>query len=263
MRVTGARLPDISSNARIKQYPSSLVLQVANAPIFREAGWECKRLYDVPSKGNAKDPERSAASARARAKAAIRDIALCNRFTHFLTWTLSPEMVNRYDAAEVGKKVCNFLKNVSYRKDFSYLVIAERHKDGAIHFHGLCSLGSVQLERATNARTGKPLSTERGQPIFNMVDWKLGYSTCIPIDENYERTCNYLTKYITKDSEKIFGKWYFSSRNLVKHPRTELIACGMDYDAFIEDNPRLPIIPIYNDVKMVCLQQPLKEGETK
>lgn len=258
MRLMHATLADISSNARVKEYPSHAVLQVANASIFREKGWEgVERPYDVPSKGNAKDPERALAVSRARAKAAVRDIALCNRFSYFFTWTLSPDKIDRYDAEQVGKAVQNFLKNASYRKDFSYLCVPELHRDGAIHLHGLCNLGSVKIERATNAHTGKALSTDSGQPIYNMTDWSLGHSTCIPIDEHYERTCNYLAKYFTKDSRKIFGKWYLSSRNLTKHPPVSLIAGGMDYDAFVADNPQSPVIPLYGDVCMACQQYAL------
>lgn len=251
------RLSDITSNARIKEYPRSLTLQVANAPIFREAGYEPRqRSYDVPPKGEAKDRERSIESSRCRAKAAIRDIALCNSFSHFFTWTLSPDVVDRYDGAAIEKKVLQFLKNASYRKGFSYVCVPERHKDGAIHIHGLCSLGSVRIERAVNPHTSNPISTNRGQPVFNMPEWSLGFSTCIPIDENYERTCNYLTKYICKDAEKIFGKWYLSSRDLIKRPLISLIPDGIDFDTFTAENPDLPIIPIYRDICMTVASSP-------
>ena len=258
MRSLHATIADISSNARVKEYPSMIVLQVANASIFRETGWEGqKRPYDVPPKGQAKDPEHSLAVSRARARSAVRDIALCNSFGFFFTWTLDPSKIDRYDADAVGKAVQNFLKNASYRKAFSYLCVPELHKDGAIHIHGLCNLGNVRIAQAVNPYTGSPLTTERGQPIYNMMDWSLGHSTCIPIDGNYERTCNYLVKYFTKDSNKIFGKWYFSSRNLVKRPPTSIIAGGMDYDAFVAENPRLPVIPLYGDICMTCQQHPV------
>lgn len=254
----GNSLADISSNARVKEYPSATVLQVANAAIFRSPGFEPRtRTYDVPPKGKAKDPERALASSRARAKSAIRDIALCNSFDYFFTWTLSQEIVDRYDPDAVGKKVRNFLKNASYRKGFSYVCVPELHQDGAIHFHGLCKLGKVAVCRATNSRTGSELSTDRGQPIYNMLDWTLGFSTCIPLDENYERTCNYVTKYISKGSKKILGKWYFSSRDLVKRPEIEIISGGMDYNRFLEDNPSLPVVPLYRDIRMAIMQQPL------
>lgn len=255
MFLMSASLTDITSNARLKVYPSTTVLQVANSPIFRRPGYEPRtREYDVPPKGNAADSDRSKESSLYRARASVRDIALCNRFGWFFTWTLSKEPINRYDSVEVGRRVQDFLKNAVRRKGFAYVCVPERHKDGAIHFHGLCNLGSIVVERAVHPRTLLPLSTIQGQPIFNMTSWKLGYSTCIPIDENYERTCNYIVKYISKDSDKVFGKWYLSSRNLVKHPPIELVDGGMDYEGFRNENPDLPEIPLYRDVCMVSMQ---------
>lgn len=56
MALMGAALSDISSNARLKVYPATEVLQVSNAPIFRAPGWEPqKRSYDVPAKGKGID----------------------------------------------------------------------------------------------------------------------------------------------------------------------------------------------------------------
>lgn len=253
MPLMSATLSEITSNARLKDYPAFSVLQVANAPIFRQPGYEPRqRGYDVPPKGEAADPERSKESSRNRAKAAVRDIAFCNHFDYFLTWTLDPKLIDRYDPEIVGKKVRSFLMNASNRKGFLYIVVPELHKDGAIHLHGLCKLGSVRIERGVNPYTGKELSTEHNQPIYNMVDWKLGHSTCIPIDENYQRTCNYLVKYIDKGTDKIFGKWYYSSRSLVKRPPVELVD-GVDYDGFRADNPKLPEIPLYRDIRMVSM----------
>ena len=90
----------------------------------------------------------------------------------------------------------------------------------AIHLHGLCHLGKVRIERARD-KLGRRRTDKEGRPVFNMLDWKYGFSTCIPLDENYERTANYVAKYITKgNGGKIFGKWYLHSRDLVKGPNT-------------------------------------------
>lgn len=114
MALMGAVLSDISSNARLKVYPATEVLQVSNAPIFRAPGWEPqKRSYDVPAKGKGKDPERALEVSRARARAAVRDIALCNQFDYFITWTLDGSLINRYDADEVKRRVLTFLKTRS------------------------------------------------------------------------------------------------------------------------------------------------------
>ena len=261
MALQSASLVDITSNARIKDYPCMSVLQVANAPIFRAAGFEPqKREYDVPPKGKAADPVRAKEVSRTRARSAVRDICLCNQFRYFFTWTLNPEFVNRYDAEEVSKKVQTFLKNATYRKGFSYVCVPEYHKDGAIHFHGLCDLGDVAVARAYDPRRNSPLSTNRGQPIYNMLGWKLGYSTCIPLDENYEAVCNYIAKYLSKGTDKILGKWYLSSRNLVKRPEISIIDGGLDYECFVADNPAAPVVPVFRDICMVIVQQENKKG---
>lgn len=257
MRLLSASFSDVTSNARFKLYPATAVFQVSNYPIFHCPGYEPrKRSYDVSPKGEALDEERSKASSRARAKASVRDIALCNRFDWFFTWTLSKDAVNRYDAELVGKKVRTFLRNASFRKNFSYVCVPELHKDGGIHFHGLCNLGDVAVSRAVSPYTSDPLFTKTGQPIYNMTDWKFGFSTCIPIDENYERTVNYLVKYISKDATKVLGKWYLSSRNLVKHPDIKLVDGGVDFYDFHDKNPALPVISLYRDVCMISVMAP-------
>lgn len=256
LKLKGTRA-DVYSNARVKSYPTMDVFQASNVPIFRAPGWDaCTRSYDVPSKGEGADKERAAESAMRRAKTAVRDIALCNHFTHFFTWTLSPEQVDRYDADAVKRKTMDFLKNMVKRKGFSYVLVPEEHKDGAIHMHGLCSLGELQAVPAVNPYTGEAMFTDNGQQIFNMPDWKLGHSTCIPLDENYERTCNYVVKYFTKGTKKIFGKWYFSSRNLKKKPDISVIAGGVDFEEAKKSFPEAAPIPLYLDVCMISVRMP-------
>lgn len=40
MTLLHASQAEITSNARVKLYPSTAILQVSNAAIFREPGWE-------------------------------------------------------------------------------------------------------------------------------------------------------------------------------------------------------------------------------
>lgn len=132
-------------------------------------------------------------------------------------------MIDRYDAEQVSRKVQTFLCNATQRKGFQYVLVPEYHKQKkgedrpAIHMHGLCNLGAVQIERALS-KAGRQRTDEHGRPIYNMTNWKWGFSTCVPLDENYGRTVNYVTKYITKAENKIFGKWYLCSRGLIKKP---------------------------------------------
>ena len=238
----GYGAPDTKTNARVKIYMDKLVLQVSNDFIFPTGRWEDmkhqkKREYDVPPKGKAADPERSAEESRRRAKSKVRDIALCNRFTHMLTWTLDPKKVDRYDPEQVYKKIRPFLSNMTQRKDFRYVVIPEYHrlKPGeekpGIHFHGLCSLGSVRIERSMKRK--RPRVDKHGRPVYNMTDWDLGWSTVVPLDGDYEKAVNYITKYISKQDTKILGKYYLSSRSLKKAPDIVPIDMGIDYETFV------------------------------
>lgn len=47
-----------------------------------------------------------------------------------------PEKVDRYDASAVTRKLNSWLDNQVRRKGLAYVLVAERHKDGAVHFHG-------------------------------------------------------------------------------------------------------------------------------
>lgn len=255
------------TNARLKAYLFKETVQVANTDIFRrssyyedENGNPPGRGYDVPSKGNAKDPSRSLEESQRRAKIAVQDIALCNQFTHMFTWTLSPELIDRYDRALVYKKVRAFLSNATQRKGFRYVCIPELHKDGAIHFHGLCKLGEVEIIQSLR-KDGSKRRDNSGRLVFNMTDWSWGYSTCIELDEHYEKAVNYVCKYITKSDSKVFGKWYLSSRSLKKKPdifplepvpyndyRKDLETTGADY---VETT-------VFRDVKIISTDSDCK-----
>lgn len=230
-----------TTNARLKVYPNKTIMQVCNSDIFSNGATRA-RGYDVPPAGMGRDPDRAKEISQRRAKAKIMDIALCNPFEYFFTWTLDGQLINRYDIEIVYKKVRVFLSNAVQRKGFQYVLVPEYHKikDGeekaAIHMHGLCNLGQVKIQPAyytQGPRAGMQIKDNSGRTIYNMIDWKYGFSTCIPVDNQYERTVNYLTKYITKSDEKIFGKWYLSSRNLKKSP--EIIPLnGIRFDEFLD-----------------------------
>ena len=59
-----------------------------------------------------------------------------------------------------------------------------------------------------------------GKTIYNIADWqeKFGFCTAIPIDGNITALSYYITKYISKGNDKIFGRFYWSSRNLQREP---------------------------------------------
>lgn len=144
-----------------------------------------------------------------RSKRMIREYALCNDFTYFFTSTVNSEKCDRFSLSETQKRIREIMKAIKRKnKDFKYLFITEKHKNGAFHFHGLCN----DLEVYIN---------ENGYYSSKDFD-KLGFNSFSKI-KNKDKVSNYITKYITKDCVKNeAGSVYFCSRGLKKATRYEI-----------------------------------------
>lgn len=242
-----------------------------NIPAFKELPSldPHSKLYAKHIKDNAEKRPRRTASDEPRednlkrAKEKIFDIVLLNDFKYFITGTFSEnENINRTDANEVIKPLLQWLKHQTQRKGLQYVLTAERHKKGGIHIHALVNdvlpltysgrrlyKGTAWIEKDILKEQS---SFERYKQIFNIDDWKFGWSTAIPCDENKLRLARYVTKYITKEDKKIFGKYYWSSKNIEREPKVILTHTSFDdvkndkfapagtsyrfkYDAFFSD----------------------------
>lgn len=143
-----------------------------------------------------------------RARTAIFDLVASNTFDYFVTLTISPDSkLNRYDYDNCAKYLSIWLK----RHITTYILVPEKHKDGAYHFHLLANIPDSQLTRFNDR-------------VYNIKSYKYGYSTAVKITVNSEqKVANYIKKYITKDLVKTVGtgkKRYWSTRNL-KRPTKE------------------------------------------
>ena len=241
---------DIMHNTKVKNYPDGLTkITVASRNVFKERGWEMHGdLFSAAKipKPQCKDNEVRADSQK-RAKDSIFDIIAMNRdsFKYFVTLTFNPENVNSYSAKEVKKTVQRFLKNKVSRDGLVYLFIPEPHKDGKIHLHGLTNESLQFVDSGTRKAQGyeKPLKIEtlkrKGIPlneckvIYNLPQWKYGYSTAEEVSGNTDMIFGYITKYITKDLSKIFGNFYLAGGELVRKVPYELT--DTDYESFEAD----------------------------
>ncbi len=208
-------------NTKAKIYPNGQQrITVCSKPIFKDEYWEqIDKPLPMPKPKNMDNDVRS--DNMKRAKERIFDIAMCNQFDYFVTWTLDAEKINRYNPDEVAKKLKAFLNHKVVRNNARYLVIPEHHKDGAIHMHGLLS-GDFEM-----VDSGHRLPD--GRTVYNMPQWSLGFSTALPLDGQKERVSRYITKYVTKDFKKIFGSFYYAGgHGLVRHPKTQIY--DVDYD---------------------------------
>ena len=184
---------------------------------FTEIDLDWEEIWQLQEQGR----KETAAKNAARAKKNIYYLARSNEWEWFVTLTLDKEKIDRYDYDEVSKRVKKWFDNLKQRKapDMYYIIVPERHKDGAWHFHGLIG-GCSGL---TFVNSGKRTSKASGrQIIYNFEDWKFGFSTATKVKDT-ERVSGYICKYITKDMcEATVGKrryWY--SLNCKKAPISE------------------------------------------
>lgn len=145
-----------------------------------------------------------------RTKKNIKEIALCNNFEYFVTFTVNSLNCNRYSLEECQKKLKSILK--AYKRkhsDFYYLIITEKHKDGAYHFHGLCKgFGDLYINK----------NNYLSSSFFD----KLGFNSFSKIND-YIKCCNYITKYISKDCIRNDKRQiYICSRGLKRAFKKEL-----------------------------------------
>lgn len=209
---------EIMHNVKVKKFPLAEMekMTVCNKAIFRELGWEIADKWDKPLEPKPQNPEgESRQDSVRRAKQKVFELAMLNPFTHFITWTLDRREIDRYDPKEVSKKTKQFLKHQVQRRSASYIIIPEHHKDGAIHMHGLLRGDFDMIDSG--------LVTKRGQTVYNMPQWKYGWSTAIRLDDNVLAIARYITKYITKDFKKIFGNFYYAGGDLIRNADVTLL----------------------------------------
>lgn len=166
--------------------------------------------------------------AKRRAKKNINDYILCNNFTYFYTLTLDKEKIDRSDYTAIIKKLNSYLDNRVRRNGLIYVGVPELHKKGGFHFHFLGNdvLPLIYSGTVLRPNGGKPVkeetakkqgfSLDKCRKVYNVQDWKLGFTTAIPTYGEREAVAAYVGKYITKADKKIGGRWYYSGGKLLK-----------------------------------------------
>lgn len=159
------------------------------------------------------DPERSAlnkARAQQRAKKNVFDLAMCNPDLNlFVTLTLDGSQIDRYNYDAIIRKLNQWLDNRVRRNGLKYVLVAEYHKDKAIHFHALFNDVLEKVDSGHKTKSDGHLKT-----VYNLPCWTLGYTTAIYTTGERAKVCNYITKYITKSENKVGGRWYYSGGKL-------------------------------------------------
>jgi hypothetical protein len=171
-----------------------------------------------------------------RAKSRVMEYALCNEWQYFFTQTISSAR-DRYDKENI-KKIRRTLSDAGIK----YLLCIDRHKDGALHLHGL--LKNVEKEKIRDSGV-KALNkqTNEKQSVYNLkLTEKYGFNSLFEITANNPeqrvKIANYVSAYITKDNNREFKQRYFVSEGLNK--KQEIYISNEYLNDYIAKNGLLP-----------------------
>ena len=142
-----------------------------------------------------------------RTKRRIYEISACNKWTWFFTGTLDGEKCDRDDLNGTFKRLSQFIRDYRKKQDgerVTYLIVPERHKSGAWHFHGLINgLSAAELHKFS-ASENIPLRLKKtikgGTDVYTWKDYekRFGWATFTAV-RSHAAVAAYVTKYITKD----------------------------------------------------------------
>ena len=161
-------------------------------------------------------------SALFRAKKIIREYSFNNNWDYFITLTISPKNYDRYkDKEKIVKRILKYFDNYRQNVDssFRYLIVPELHEDGAVHFHGYVMMNKNEVLKFQYYDKKK----FRAVYSHNYLLKNFGRAQFVHIKTHTVASANYITKYLIKDSKRIFNRFYYASKGL---KRDEVIYSG-------------------------------------
>lgn len=167
-------------------------------------------IRELETKTTIQNAKRSAR----RARQTLYDICKCNEFLFFVTFTYSPEEVDRLND-EITRRTFSVWANKirKYYPNMYYIAVPEYHKKGGLHYHLL--IGGIKWE---DLKPKFYKLDKNGAPIYSVTAWKWGWSTVSRI-KNTEATKHYICKYITKQhyDDRFYQKRRFhTSHNIIR-----------------------------------------------
>ena len=183
-------------NLKIKSFGRGLKLVVKSDQIYKRREIIRGKLKKCAE--GTKEREENILRSYRHLKDKVYNIAYSNDFEHFITFTVSSEMANRYSYYECGTLIYKELRRFKRKyKQFEYVMVPEQHEDGAWHYHALFK--GIPKEEFRNS--GK--RDKEGRTIYNVIHVaeKVGHTTATRVGDR-GKAAGYLVKYITKDMVK-------------------------------------------------------------
>ncbi|MGN0551573.1 MAG: hypothetical protein ACI4I4_07005 [Acutalibacteraceae bacterium] len=183
----------------------------------------------------------------------IYDIVMMNDWDYFFTGTFGDTTFNPKEAKEVLKPMRNWLNNQQKRNGLKYILVPEyQPKSGKIHFHGFLKGNIKVVDSGTRKVKGydkpKKISTckrlhidlDTTEVVYNLPDWKFGFTTATAVYNVSPKMISYITKYITKDTSKIFGNSYWASKKGLKREVDNIFYEDVDFDSILAKSYSIP-----------------------
>lgn len=149
-------------------------------------------LSDMPER--VEKPVRTcrSASSVSRLRARIQELAFCNPWNCFVTFTLDPNKRDRYDIDEF-EALTRHLKYVRQTRcpALRFMLILESHKDGAFHGHAFMYLPADFIAEEFTVNSNGFLE-------WTDISSRFGYMSIKPFDGS-PAAVFYVMKYVTKD----------------------------------------------------------------
>lgn len=179
--------------------------KLVNMRAVRIKGYEERNPIPVAKKNTAGNSVKLVESL-SRSRSKVYELAICNPWEHFVTFTLDGNKLNRYDLNTAVHMVAKWINNLNYRQhiNIQYLLIPEPHKDDAWHFHGLMMGIPPDMLNPFSITDKIPKRIKQlildGHTIYNfpLYQEKFGWVTAEKVRDN-ENAAKYVTKYITKE----------------------------------------------------------------
>lgn len=158
-----------------------------------------------------------------RAKRVVLELALCNEWKYFATFTLDKTKYDRNDLAKWHKHFLQWIRDQRKASGLKidFLLVPELHQDGAWHMHGLFSdISPVLVSFAQLAAEGRQLPWKLiSGDYYNWCSYEKKFGYCsFGVIRDRIATAFYCTKYLTKsvcESTLAVGSHlYYPSRGL-------------------------------------------------
>lgn len=182
----------------------------------RESGWESDQCKQKRGTANTTKLDNNLS----RAKATVKELAQCNDWDYWCTFTLDKTKLDRYDLEVYKKRLGEFIHNYNRRcspeEKVQYLLVPEMHKDGAWHMHGF-----IKGIRKKDLYVNKD-----GYLTWKQYEDKFGFIS-MSVLRDKDKCSSYITKYMTKDAlatiTKLNAHAYYASHGL---KRSEVLYRG-------------------------------------